>query len=138
MLPLLVAYLLGALVIEKHFTHDKSLPGNDHYHAMTHEDLRQFRNMVERTRRLMGPTSVKAPIATEAISRQNARRSIVLRHSVPQDYVLKEADLITKRPGSGITPLFWDEVVGRRTRISLNEDHILQWHDIEAGVDHAR
>jgi len=63
---LLTAWLLGAVILEKHFTHDTSLPGNDHYHAMTVDDLRSFRTEVSRVVPLLGSRR-KAPIASEEI-----------------------------------------------------------------------
>jgi sialic acid synthase SpsE len=130
MIPLVSAWLLGAVVLEKHFTHDKTLPGNDHYHAMDQKDLGRFIEMVERIGVLMGPSSHKTPIETEKISRLNARRSIVLTRPVPADHVLEEADLTYKRPGTGISPIHWDDVVGSRTLNSLEEDHVLQWENL--------
>ena len=78
MTSLTTAYLLGAVVIEKHFTHDKSLPGNDHYHAMDVDDLSQFIHRVQCIHELLGPLEFKKPIESESSSRKNARRSIVL------------------------------------------------------------
>jgi sialic acid synthase SpsE len=130
MTSLTTAYLLGAVVLEKHFTHDKSLPGNDHYHAMDVADLRRF---IERARLidvLRGPNEHKAPIATEAISRLNARRSIVVERDLPAGHIIAAADITYKRPGTGISPLHWDEVIGRRTATALASDHVLQWSDL--------
>ena len=73
----------------------------------------------------------KEPIASENISRENARRSIVLANSVPAGYKIKESDLTQKRPGTGICPSNWDDVIGTRTLRNLKEDHILLWKDIE-------
>ena len=134
MIPLVSAWLLGAVVLEKHFTHNKTLPGNDHYHAMDQKDLERFIEMVERISVLMGPSSHKTPIETEEISRLNARRSIVLTRPVPADHVLEEADLTYKRPGTGISPLHWDDVVGSRTLNSMEEDHVLQWNNLKQFV----
>ena len=83
MTPLVTAHLLGAVILEKHFTHDKTLPGNDHYHAMDVTDLARFVEMARRVHGLLGESDHKEPIATEAISRRNARRSIVLMKDVP-------------------------------------------------------
>jgi sialic acid synthase SpsE len=131
MTPLLSAWLLGAVVLEKHFTHDKSLPGNDHYHSMDKQDLLNFRKIAERSSLLLGPSKHKHPIPTEQISRQNARRSIVIARPVPKDHLLQESDLTYKRPGTGISPLHWDEVIGSKLVCSLEEDHILSWVDLE-------
>jgi N-acetylneuraminate synthase len=130
MTPLLTAHLLGAAILEKHFTHDKTLPGNDHYHAMDVSDLARFVEMSLRVHQLRGERDHKEPIPTEAISRKNARRSIVLTRDLSADHVLTEDDITYKRPGSGISPLHWDDVLGRRTNRALAADHVLQWNDL--------
>ena len=134
MIPLVSAWLLGAVVLEKHFTHDKTLPGNDHYHAMNQQDLERFIEMVERIDVLMGDSSHKTPIETEAISRSNARRSIVLTRSVPAGHILGDSDLTYKRPGTGISPLYWDTVVGSQVISPLEEDHVLHWENLSRGA----
>lgn len=130
MTPLVTAHLLGAMILEKHFTHDKTLPGNDHYHAMDVIDLARFVEMANRVHTLLGESDHKAPILTEAISRRNARRSIVLAHDVPAGHVFTEKDITYKRPGTGVSPLHWDEVIGTQTAKPLECDHILQWRDV--------
>jgi sialic acid synthase SpsE len=130
MTSLVTAHLLGAVIIEKHFTHDKTLPGNDHYHAMDQRDLARFVSLVAKVHALLGSSDHKAPIATEAISRKNARRSIVLARDVPAGHELAQGDLTYKRPGTGVSPLHWDEVLTRRTTEALQADHVLQWQDL--------
>ena len=130
MTPLLTAYLLGAVILEKHFTHDKTLSGNDHYHAMDVKDLTRFIEMSQRVHDLLGEDDHKHPIATEAISRKNARRSIVVINDLPAGHALTEVDITYKRPGTGISPLHWDEVIGMRLIQPLEADHVLQWRDL--------
>jgi N-acetylneuraminate synthase len=130
MTSLISAHLLGAVVLEKHFTLDKTLPGNDHYHAMDEKDLLRFQKNVKQVHELLGPSRAKAPIATEEISRLNARRSIVLTRDLKSGHKLSEHDLIAKRPGTGISPMNWDEVIGRNVSRDLPEDHILTWDDL--------
>jgi len=132
MTPLTTAYLRGAVVLEKHFTHDKTLPGNDHYHAMDTHDLRRFITQVTRIRELLGPTEHKTPIASEAPARQNARRSIVLAVDVRAGAVIEANMLTYKRPGTGVSPVHWDEVIGRKFVRDLAADHVLQWADVTA------
>lgn len=132
MTSLTTAQLLGAVVIEKHFTHDKSLAGNDHYHAMDVVDLARFVELANRVEALLGPSEHKAPIETEEISRRNARRSIVLARDVAAGQQLAAADLTYKRPGTGVSPLHWDEVIGRATARALHADDVLQWEDLAA------
>ncbi len=134
MTPLVTSYLLGAKVIEKHFTHDKLLPGNDHYHSMDVNDLKNFKSILKKVDILKGTENIKKPIATESISRLNARRSIVLVKNVEAGHVLTELDLICKRPGTGISPLHWDEVIGCAVLSPIKEDSALQWNDLQKKI----
>ncbi len=129
MTSLTIAHLLGALVIEKHFTHDKTLPGNDHYHSMDVNDLIKYISIVNKAHTMLGTSDFKEPIATEQISRLNARRSIVLTRDVPENHVLQVHDLTYKRPGTGVSPLYWDEVIGSITNRSMEADTVLEWSD---------
>lgn len=130
MSSLLSAHLLGAVILEKHFTHDKTLPGNDHYHAMDVNDLRRFIELARRVHELLGESDHKQPLPSEASARQNARRSIVLQKNVPAGHVLSVEDITYKRPGTGISPLHWDEVLGQKTSQALAADHVLQWQNL--------
>ena len=130
MSSLITSYLLGAVIIEKHFTDDKTLPGNDHYHAMDVNDLKRFVIQVQRNHELIGDTQHKKPLDTEAAARENARRSIVISKDLVAGHLLSEGDLTYKRPASGISPLFWDLILGRRILKDLAADHILTWSDL--------
>lgn len=136
MTAVVTAHLLGSVVIEKHFTHDKTLPGNDHYHAMDVVDLKRMVQMIDRVHDLLGLEDHKEPIASEARSRLHARRSIVLTRNLKRGTVIEEGMLTYKRPGTGISPLHWDEVLGMVTQRDLEEDHVLGWADIQP-ADHA-
>ena len=131
MSTLTTAYALGAVILEKHFTHDKSLPGNDHYHSMDHDDLIRCKEALDHTSSLLGNLVVKQPISTEEISRKNARRSIVISQDVAADSILTESILTYKRPGTGISPLFWDKIINRKVNKFLPADHVLQWEDLK-------
>jgi len=121
-----IATLLGSVIIEKHFTHDKSLPGNDHYHAMDKEDLKLFRKNLERTFEILGSFKVEA-LEDEEPARKNARRSLVAKRFIPKGKVIEKDDLTFKRPAFGISPRFVDEVIGKRAIRDINEDEVLQW-----------
>lgn len=131
MLILTAAYLKGARVIEKHFTYDKSLPGNDHYHAMDINDLRRFEENLALLAQVEGEAH-KAPLKDEAPARRNARRSIVLKRPVQPGETLTAEMLTCKRPGFGISPIHWDEVIGKKAARCLEDDHILTWPDLLA------
>jgi N-acetylneuraminate synthase len=119
------------VILEKHFTHDKTLPGNDHYHAMDVDDLKRLVNLFKRTHELLGNSVHKEPIANESLAIKNARRSIVAKCNLSKGDVIKADDLTYKRPGFGISPIHWDEVIGRRVARDVEPDHILHWQDIE-------
>lgn len=121
------AYILGARIIEKHFTHDKNLPGNDHYHAMDKEDLKVIVRHLEITKNILG-SEEKVPLASEAISRKNARRSLVAARTIKAGHVIREEDLTWKRPAFGIPPDQYDLVIGKKARINIAEDTLLQWN----------
>ena len=127
MTTLETATLLGSLILEKHFTHDKSLPGNDHYHAMDKEDLKLFLEKIEKRFQLLGNFSVTA-LKDEEPARQNARRSLVAKRDIPKGKTISKDDLTFKRPANGISPKFIDEVVGKTALVDISEDTILQWN----------
>jgi N-acetylneuraminate synthase len=129
MITLLHSYFRGAAVIEKHFTLDRELPGNDHYHAMSPDDIRTFRTNVE----LLDETSGcyrKVPIDAEADSRIHARRSLVVNKNKSVGDTLTREDLAIKRPGNGIEPNMLDVVCGRTVREDIEADTVLTWSSI--------
>ena len=121
-----IATLLGAQIIEKHFTHDKSLPGNDHYHAMDKNDLRVFFTRIEGVQAIIGQQEKKI-LDIEQSARLNARRSLVARRQITQGSAVSEADLTWKRPAHGVSPKYFDEVVGRIAAVTIEEDDIITW-----------
>lgn len=126
MMTLAAAYLMGAEVIEKHFTLDKTLKGNDHYHA---GDLEDFKKAIENFRwinKILG-SGTKTVLKCEEAARMEARRSLVLTRNMKAGEILMRQDIMAKRPGTGISPKFSDIVVGRRIAKDLTEDTILTW-----------
>lgn len=124
------AMLLGAHVIEKHFTLDKTLPGNDHYHAMDVADIRTY---VERTAALLAVVGreEKVALAAETPARLHARRSLVSSRPIPRGATISRADLTAKRPAHGISPRDIDALVGRQAREDIAEDTLITWPMIE-------
>ncbi len=119
------AFLLGAKIIEKHFTFDKTLPGNDHYHAMDKEDLKKFYRKLDYRLKLIGNTKVDY-LPSEEISRQNARRSLVAKKDIPIGKIIEKDDLTWKRPGSGVSPKFIDQIVGKKAKKDILNDEIIK------------
>ena len=126
MMTLATAYLLGAEVIEKHYTLDKTLPGNDHYHAGEPEDFKKAIDNFKWIETILG-SGIKTVLDCEKIPRREARRSLVLTRSMKAGEVIKKEDLMPKRPGTGISPVYTDIVVGRKVVRDLDEDAILTW-----------
>ena len=123
---LTTAYLLGAEIIEKHFTLDKSLPGNDHYHAGDPEDFRKAISNFRLVNTVLGQ-SEKTVLPCELIPRREARRSLVLTRDMKKGEVITETDLIAKRPGTGISPTYQHIVIGRALLQDCPEDTVLTW-----------
>lgn len=111
-LPLTLAYGLGARVFEKHFTLDKTLPGNDHYHSMDLADLRRLVSQLARSKALLGAELAKRSVDAEQLARVYARRGICVVRDLPVGHKVTEADLICLRPVSGVPAESWDRVVG--------------------------
>lgn len=126
MMTLATAYLLGAEVIEKHFTLDKTLPGNDHYHAGDPDDFKKAIANFKWIDTVLG-SDEKTVLDCELIPRREARRSLVLTRDLKAGEVIKFEDLMPKRPGTGISPEFVEIVVGRKPVKDLKEDTILTW-----------
>lgn len=118
------AYILGAHVVEKHFTLDKTLPGNDHYHAMDPSDVRKILSGIDFVESLLGSGSL-AFSDTEAAARLNARRSIVAAVDIPGGTTITREMLTFKRPGNGISPKDIDLVLGKKVNVDVREDTIL-------------
>lgn len=121
------ATLLGAEILEKHFTYDKSLEGNDHYHAMDVKDLKVFNSKIDKLFSTLGSFD-KKPLQTESISRLNARRSLIAKNNIPKGKVIEFEDLTWKRPGSGIGPELIDNLIGMHSVIDIEEDTVLQFN----------
>jgi len=119
-----IAHLLGAEVIEKHFTFDKTLNGNDHYHAMDYNDLKIFTKKLKENAIIYGETRINLESQQSAI--KNARRSLYYANNLNPGDVIKLSDIDIKRPGIGIEPKKIDEVIGRKLIIEVEEDQVIK------------
>ena len=126
MMTLATAYMLGAEVIEKHFTLDKSLPGNDHYHAGEPADFKKAISNFKWIDTVLGSPE-KTVLECELVPRREARRSLVLTRDMKAGEIIRKEDLMPKRPGTGISPEYVEIVVGRNVTRDLDEDTILTW-----------
>ena len=118
------AYNLGAQIIEKHFTLNKTLKGNDHYHAMDPADARDILAGIRRMDMLRGKGDLVC-LDTEGKARSNARRSIVALGDIKVGTVIEREMLTFKRPGTGISPSEIETVIGKTATVDIADDTIL-------------
>jgi N,N'-diacetyllegionaminate synthase len=123
------AVALGAQVIEKHFTLDRTLPGPDHAASLEPDELTAMVAAIRTVERALGD-GVKAPRPSELKVRDAARRSVTLAGARASGHVLAAEDLALLRPGSGIAPHEFAAVVGRRLARDLPAGSTLQWTDL--------
>lgn len=119
------ATALGAEVIEKHFTLDKALAGPDHKASADPEELRQMVTAIREAELALG-SAEKAPTVSELPNRDVARKSIVASRLISEGELLSEDNLTVKRPGTGISPMRWDNVVGRRAIREFQADELIE------------
>ena len=118
------AFNLGALCVEKHFTLDKTLKGNDHYHAMDPKDAVNILKGIEDIEKIRGVGDICC-LESEMTARANARRSIVSYGCIEKGTVIEESMLTFKRPGTGISPDRMGEVIGKVATERIEDDTIL-------------
>ncbi|MEJ2249415.1 MAG: N-acetylneuraminate synthase family protein [Candidatus Lokiarchaeota archaeon] len=129
LLVLISAYLKGAKIIEKHFTLDKELKGNDHYHAMDPIDLKRFISNLNLIKEIDGQF-LKEPLECEKAARLNARRSIIAKVNITKNDKIKREMITFKRPGIGIPPNMLDYVIGGLALKDIKENDIIMFDDI--------
>lgn len=121
------AVALGACMIEKHYTVDKSLPGSpDHHLSVDAPELRAMVQGIRTVEAALGKAQ-KGLEPLEADAWRFARRSVTSACAIPQGATITRAMLTYKRPGTGISPRFFDFVVGRVARVDIPEDTTMTW-----------
>ncbi len=119
------AAALGAVVIEKHFTLDKTLPGPDHTASLDPAELAAMVRAVRECEAALGDGH-KQVTPSERANRAVARKSIVAARAIRRGEVFSEENLATKRPGSGLSPMRWYEVLGRSAPRDFSEDEPIE------------
>ena len=120
----IAAAALGATVIEKHFTLDRTLPGPDHKASLEPLELEAMVAAIRNIEQALGD-GVKRPSAGEALNQSAARKSLVAAHEIRAGETFSAANLAAKRPGTGISPMRWDEVIGRKARRDFAADELI-------------
>jgi N-acetylneuraminate synthase len=124
------AVALGAVVIEKHITTDRNLPGPDHKASIEPEELKTMVRYIRQIERALGSDEKKITVS-EGANIVPARKSIHLAKDVKAGEVLRDEHLVTKRPGNGISPMKWKSIVGRKAKTNLVKNSMLKLTDLQ-------
>ncbi|HTR22514.1 MAG TPA: N-acetylneuraminate synthase [Terriglobales bacterium] len=125
----IAATALGAEVIEKHFTLDRSLPGPDHKASLEPGELQQLVEAIRHVEVALG-TGTKIPAPCELPNISVARKSVVAARALPVGHRLTEGDLEIKRPGNGLAPKLLPVLIGRTLRIEVAKDELIRWEQL--------
>ncbi|EPC04187.1 hypothetical protein L861_02420 [Litchfieldella anticariensis FP35 = DSM 16096] len=125
----IAAVAMGAVLIEKHFTLDTGMPGPDHSASLPPID---FRSMVQAIRHVESARGDgrKRPAPCELGNLEAVRKSIAAERDIAAGKIITREDLTLKRPGSGLSPLWLDAVVGRRAGRAIGTDELINWQDL--------
>jgi len=126
----IAAVALGATVIEKHFTLNRNLPGPDHRASLEPEELTAMVKAIRNIELAVGGHGRKEPSSSEIPNKAIARKSLHLRHNLKEGSILQEKDLLPLRPGNGISPMQWEQVVGRKLKYDMESGSKLTWSDL--------
>ena len=121
----IAAVAMGASCIEKHFTLDKSMSGPDHKASLQPDELRAMVKAIRNIEVALG-SAIKKPSKSELQNIKIARKSIVAKKIIKQGDVLSDDNLAIKRPGNGMSPLRWDEIIGTIATCNYNENDLIE------------
>lgn len=130
-LTLLEAYRKGALIIEKHFTLDalKGKKGNDHFHSVDFNDFIMFRKNINLIKKIEGNLKNRKVLHCEKKSRLNARRSLYSAGIIEKNEIITLKKIIAKRPGTGISPIHYKDIIGKKLKKKVFDEHQFKWSD---------
>lgn len=120
----IAAVALGACVIEKHFTLDKKMEGPDHAASLDSIELKSMVVAIRNIEKALG-VAVKDLTVSEKPNKSIARKSIVAKQNIKKGEFFSDKNLTTKRPGSGISPMEWDSIIGNKAERDYNSDELL-------------
>jgi N,N'-diacetyllegionaminate synthase len=116
---------MGAVVIEKHFNLDKTMEGPDHKASLEPHELKEMVDAIRMVERAMGD-GIKQPAESEKKNIAIARKSIVATRNIAKGEVFSTENITTKRPGDGVSPMRWNEVLGQAAKRSFTEDELIE------------
>lgn len=121
----IAAVALGAKVIEKHFTLDKNMEGPDHRASLEPLELKAMVKAIRNIDEAISGGGIKEPSASEQKNINVARKSIVAAKAIKHGEILTAENITTKRPGTGISPMKWDEIIGKTAVKDFQEDELI-------------
>ena len=119
------AVAMGATIVEKHFTLDRTMEGPDHQASLEPNELKNLVKMIRHVEKALGD-GIKQPAESEKKNIKIARKSIVARRYIKQGELYTEDNLTVKRPGIGLSPMLWFEVLGTRASRDFEEDELIE------------
>jgi N,N'-diacetyllegionaminate synthase len=122
----IAAVAMGATVIEKHFTLDRSLPGPDHRASLEPDELKAMVQAIRNIELALSGDGLKRPSPSESKNLEIARKSLVALVPIKAGEPFTEANLGVKRPGSGISPMRWDDFIGRPANRDYQADELIE------------
>jgi len=120
----IAAAAMGATIIEKHFTLNKNMEGPDHKASLEPDELKAMVCAIRNIEKAMG-SGIKKSSSSEIKNKLIARKSIVAAKDIHKGEIFTEENLTIKRPGTGISPMRWDEIIGKKAVKDFNEDEII-------------
>ena len=120
----IAAVAMGATIIEKHFTLDKNLPGPDHKASLEPDELTAMVRAIRNIEIALG-NGIKKPSPSESKNMVIARKSIVAAHAIATGEEFTNNNLTAKRPGTGLSPMKWDEVIGKTATKNYSKDELI-------------
>lgn len=127
----IAAVAMGAAVIEKHFTLDRDLPGPDHKASLEPDELKQMIISIRNVELALSGNGMKEPSKSEKPNIPIARKSIHLNEKLNAGTILSRKHLVMKRPGTGISPMDIDKVIGKELAITLDAETLLLWENLK-------
>jgi N,N'-diacetyllegionaminate synthase len=121
----IAAVALGAAIIEKHFTLDRNLPGPDHKASLEPDELKSMVQAIRNIEKALGD-GIKRPSPSEVKNKPIARKSLVANQPIKAGELFSAENITAKRPGSGISPMRWDEVLGKVAQKDYEKDELIE------------
>lgn len=122
----IAAVALGATVIEKHFTLDKTMSGPDHAASLEPTELTAMVKAIRNIEQAMAGSGIKEPSTSEIKNITIARKSIVAAHPISKGEFFSEQNITVKRPGNGVSPMLWDQVIGQIAPKDFKADDLIE------------